>query len=171
MWKIICKGLNLKRHQLTHAKSADTFYTCKICQTTFTRLENFTCYKKYHSAENSCFKCNVCNKVFTRADSLKRHLSSHQNPQYPCQECEEKFSGKEHLIHHTLVSYSSPSTYVPVKKPRLNPQVSKNNIKRIDALDVFSSIYFESNLETANDITTFFQQQKKRFIWLIGWSS
>ncbi|EGU85595.1 hypothetical protein FOXB_03884 [Fusarium oxysporum f. sp. conglutinans Fo5176] len=44
--------------------------------------------------------CSECQKVYTRAEHLRRHQSSHQEPQFECPVCQRRFHRKDLLERH-----------------------------------------------------------------------
>uniref|UniRef100_A0A4E9EGN7 C2H2-type domain-containing protein n=1 Tax=Gibberella zeae TaxID=5518 RepID=A0A4E9EGN7_GIBZA len=44
--------------------------------------------------------CTECQKVYTRAEHLRRHQTSHEEPQYQCHICERRFHRRDLLERH-----------------------------------------------------------------------
>lgn len=66
-------------------------FRCEHCNSTFTRLGNFTRHKKIHtipSKDGQRFKCDVCSKSFLQRCDLARHLHIHRGTEpHRCNIC------------------------------------------------------------------------------------
>ncbi|XP_054168635.1 zinc finger protein 236-like [Oppia nitens] len=79
-------------------------FKCELCNSTFTRLGNYTRHKKIHSypsKEDQRFRCDICSKSFIQRCDLARHLHIHRGTEpHRCSQC-----GKGYIRHSDLVTH------------------------------------------------------------------
>jgi uncharacterized Zn-finger protein len=58
-----------------------------------------------NNEDSTCFKCSEsdCGKIFEDATALKKHLVTHGEKQFTCQDCGKKFLDNSKLKRHSLV--------------------------------------------------------------------
>lgn len=67
--------------------------------------------------------CPVCMKTLSSFSNLKVHMRSHTGERpYPCDICGKKFTRREHMKRHTLVSARGRGVGAPRGAPRRGPE-------------------------------------------------
>lgn len=101
-------------------------FRCEHCNSTFTRLGNFTRHKKIHTVptkDGQRFKCDVCSKSFLQRCDLARHLHIHRGTEpHRCNIC-----GKGYIRHSDLVTHQR---FHNKEKPFGCPHCSKGFCQR-----------------------------------------
>ncbi|XP_053668346.1 zinc finger protein 271-like [Anopheles marshallii] len=115
--KIVAHGAGqIKREDVIEAHNDSTgemTYTCPICRKVFNSSVRFKRHKNVHVVHNRPFKCEVCLYRFATKPQLTQHAKVHETKQqsglspgssevgeFPCDRCEEIFTGKRALTMH-----------------------------------------------------------------------
>ena len=114
-------------------------FRCEHCNSTFTRLGNFTRHKKIHTVptkDGQRFKCDVCSKSFLQRCDLARHLHIHRGTEpHRCNIC-----GKGYIRHSDLVTHQR---FHNKEKPFGCPHCSKGFCQRGDLNRHLRSIHLQ----------------------------
>ncbi|RWS15898.1 zinc finger protein-like protein [Dinothrombium tinctorium] len=130
-------------HSLTVENSqnqeTDRPFKCELCNSTFTRLGNYTRHKKIHSLpskEDQRFRCDICGKSFIQRCDLARHLHIHRGTEpHRCSQC-----GKGYIRHSDLVTHQR---FHNKEKPFACPHCSKGFCQRGDLNRHLRSIHLQ----------------------------
>ncbi|XP_053203929.1 serine-rich adhesin for platelets-like [Panonychus citri] len=117
----------------------DRPFKCELCNSTFTRLGNYTRHKKIHSLpskEDQRFRCDICGKSFIQRCDLARHLHIHRGTEpHRCSQC-----GKGYIRHSDLVTHQR---FHNKEKPFACPHCSKGFCQRGDLNRHLRSIHLQ----------------------------
>jgi len=117
----------------------DRPFKCELCNSTFTRLGNYTRHKKIHSLptkEDQRFRCDICSKSFIQRCDLARHLHIHRGTEpHRCPQC-----GKGYIRHSDLVTHQR---FHNKEKPFACPHCSKGFCQRGDLNRHLRSIHLQ----------------------------
>ena len=76
-------------------------YTCKICEKPCLGRRVYVKHlESQHKNTKKKFKCDKCDLSFTTPSRLKIHEALHNNPKFPCADCEMIFRQKKTLTDH-----------------------------------------------------------------------
>lgn len=92
------------------------YYSCSLCQKTFTDQLNFKYHKRTHK-DRKLFNCDLCNQKFAREKTLERHRLTHSVPVQPvmleCSSCGDTFEQKSQLKIHVRTMHREESAEAP----------------------------------------------------------
>ncbi|KAI1288005.1 Zinc finger and BTB domain-containing protein 14 [Halotydeus destructor] len=129
------------RSNLSDSTTAERPFKCELCNSTFTRLGNYTRHKKIHSLpskqqEDQRFRCDICGKSFIQRCDLARHLHIHRGTEpHRCPQC-----GKGYIRHSDLVTHQR---FHNKEKPFACPHCSKGFCQRGDLNRHLRSIHLQ----------------------------
>ncbi len=95
--QIFLTGSELQSHMETHSQKKP--FTCRFCQKKFiSHQEKLKHIRQVHP----CKKCEICNETFSTSFELKSHTESHsvQKSCYKCDVCQHVFSAGSDLRSH-----------------------------------------------------------------------
>ena len=77
-------------------------YVCPTCLKTCNDKSNFNRHLSTHN--NNVYACNQCEKMYEFKPSLLRHQKTHENPElFSCKKCSKILSSKSRLSNHMQV--------------------------------------------------------------------
>ena len=97
---------SLKRHQRTHAPTADFRYTCHYCYKTFSRKDHLSIHENLHTDSGSSFPCSECGATFKNKKTLAGHMKTHTSEKaFKCNQCDSEFTRKASLNRHVRAAH------------------------------------------------------------------
>ncbi|KAH8276191.1 hypothetical protein KR026_004039 [Drosophila bipectinata] len=104
----VCKkDFRSRTHQYYHLSCGDDLlkkFSCKECSRRFATRSHLRYHMNNHD-QSSNHSCHICGKKFQQLVVLQRHLRTHNQERYECQQCLKVFrsesSLKSHLVTHS----------------------------------------------------------------------
>ena len=81
--------------------SSEKFFSCDICQKSFTIYRKYNIHKKKHTGHEKHYKCDICGKYLSNLVHLRNHKRLHTGVRpFPCTICSKRFCEKGSLTIH-----------------------------------------------------------------------
>ena len=95
---------SLQKHSTKNHQNTLQTHQCDLCPKKFIKKIYLTNHKfKFHNL-NKSFMCNLCGKRFLTENSLKTHISTHENPVcFQCEVCQKEFHRKDRYDNHVKI--------------------------------------------------------------------
>uniref|UniRef100_A0A336LTD6 CSON004401 protein n=1 Tax=Culicoides sonorensis TaxID=179676 RepID=A0A336LTD6_CULSO len=123
--KKFMERVQLKKHIATH--TGERSYRCEMCGMAFITLTNLKLHLASHSDERP-FPCAICNSRYKTKMALKKHQRIHEERNYECPVCMQKYLVNQQLRIH--ITRNHPEYDLPPPGTVMN----KNALKRIHAV-------------------------------------
>ena len=97
---------NLRLHkQFKHPsmEGNEKRFTCPLCPASFLTKSNLSRHSISHSDSKQCV-CETCGKGFKDPAALKQHTFSHSGTEFPCGQCDQRFTSPLYLNRHMVRS-------------------------------------------------------------------
>ncbi|CAH1792427.1 unnamed protein product, partial [Owenia fusiformis] len=94
---------------LKHIKTHEgKIFKCKVCDSTWKNLWNFTGHVYSHTTDSPEYMCNICGKIIKGAQyKLTEHIarlhSDDKEKQFSCSKCSKSFHKEGRLVRHMLI--------------------------------------------------------------------
>ncbi|CAL1300057.1 unnamed protein product [Larinioides sclopetarius] len=169
---------SLKRHMKVHAikidnqtiapndhskqdseiQSTENELKCNVCDKAFGRNYHLKRHMKIHEEEND-FKCPLCDQIFQRKHCFAMHMQKHQEIKYDCQKCDRSFLSLQNLNRHVRATHPEIQLTSVKRKVDSTPAGNSKRARRgEDALNTFTSTFFQPTENSKKDILLFFNE-------------
>ena len=100
-------------HGLKKKKDSRRIYKCSVCGV---RKGSMQLLNDHHKWRHGPQMCGICGRVFELATSLNRHMYTHEETRYKCENCEFKCYFESELLTHNIVHRKTPTYKCMVAK-------------------------------------------------------
>ena len=109
--KVLPSGIHRLDNQPTESGTTDTSYQCGICKESFEDYHPYKSHLKNHDDEK-VYRCvvNGCGECFPNVEDYVDHITSHQNMEYKCYACPDKFTDLNDLNLHQFTHLTDRDT-------------------------------------------------------------
>ena len=132
---------NLRLHkQFKHPSTEghEKRFSCPLCPASFLTKSNLSRHSISHSDLKQCV-CETCGKGFKDPAALKQHTFSHSGTEFPCDQCNQRFSSPLYLSRH-MVGYKTLSRGVfksTISSPESTPRMESYHLHATSVAVVF----------------------------------
>lgn len=106
-------GLHQYSHSIDKTKSADKYYFCSVCKSSFSNLKAL---QHHMDTTTHDYTCPHCNKIFLIERFLRRHLKTHaSSAKFACDDCGKAFKTEQYLANHKLIHSEETPFHCTVK--------------------------------------------------------
>ena len=104
----IIKGRHrLQLHLNTHKKPTSSRVQCVTCGKTYSSRWTLRTHERLHTGERP-YNCSLCSSSFSDGAVYRRHMKSHANLYYACQQCNAVYKHKQNLTNHEQKIHATP---------------------------------------------------------------